>query len=113
MGQICLPIARALAAALLSKSSKQKVNVLLGAPPMAKKAMDEPSVTRRLRQARRDIIKRARTEAGLSLRQMEAISDVSSNHLSELERGLRAPTTDILVQIAFSLNMTLSALVSE
>ena len=58
-------------------------------------------------------IKMARTEAGLSLRQMQVRSDVSANHLSELERGLRAATVDVLVQIAFSLNTTLAALVSE
>jgi transcriptional regulator with XRE-family HTH domain len=38
---------------------------------------------------------------------------VSANHLSELERGLRAATVDVLVQIAFSLNTTLATLVSE
>jgi hypothetical protein len=58
-------------------------------------------------------IKMARTEAGLSLRQLQVRSDVSANHLSELERGLRAATVDVLVQIAFSLNMTLATLVSE
>ena len=58
-------------------------------------------------------IKQARTEAGWTLRQMEARSDVSANHLSELERGLRAATVDMLVQIAFALNTTLAKLVSE
>lgn len=58
-------------------------------------------------------IKKARTEAGLSLRQMQHRSSVHANYLSELERGLRAATVDVLVQIAFHLNTTISALVSE
>jgi hypothetical protein len=58
-------------------------------------------------------IKQARTEAGLTLRQMQVRSDVSANHLSELERGLRAATVDVLVQIACALNTTIAALVSE
>jgi ribosome-binding protein aMBF1 (putative translation factor) len=58
-------------------------------------------------------IKKARAEAGLSLRQMQQRSSVHANYLSELERGLRAATVDVLVQIAFHLNTTISALVSE
>jgi hypothetical protein len=58
-------------------------------------------------------IKKARAEAGLSLRQMQQRSGVHANYLSELERGLRAATVDVLVQIAFHLDTTISALVSE
>jgi ribosome-binding protein aMBF1 (putative translation factor) len=58
-------------------------------------------------------IKKARTEAGLSLRQMQQRSGVHANYMSELERGLRAGTVDALVQIAFYLNTTIAALVSE
>jgi ribosome-binding protein aMBF1 (putative translation factor) len=58
-------------------------------------------------------IKKARTEAGLSLRQMQMRSDVSANYLSGLERGLHSASVDVLVQIAFHLGTTLADLISE
>lgn len=58
-------------------------------------------------------IKKARSEAKLSLRQLQHRSGVHANYLSELERGLRAGTVDVLVQIAFHLDTTIAALVSE
>jgi transcriptional regulator with XRE-family HTH domain len=58
-------------------------------------------------------LKKARTAAGLSLRQMQTKSDVSANYLSELERGLRGATVDVLVQLAYHLDTTLADLISE
>jgi transcriptional regulator with XRE-family HTH domain len=58
-------------------------------------------------------IKKARAEAGFSLRQMQIRCDISANYLSGLERGLHAASVDVLVQIAFHLNTTVAALISE
>jgi DNA-binding XRE family transcriptional regulator len=57
-------------------------------------------------------LKRVRAEAGLSLRQMQMRSDVSANYLSELERGKRGATVDVLVQIAFHMQTTVADLIS-
>jgi ribosome-binding protein aMBF1 (putative translation factor) len=57
-------------------------------------------------------LKAARTAAGLSLRAMQMRSDISANYLSELERGLRGATLDVLVQAAFHLNTTVADLIS-
>lgn len=58
-------------------------------------------------------LKAARQSAGLSLRALQMRSDISANYLSELERGLRAATVDVLVQAAFHLNTTVIALISK
>ena len=58
-------------------------------------------------------LRKARNEANLSLRQMQIKSNVSANYLSELERGLRGGTVDLLVQIAFYLDTTLADLIAE
>jgi transcriptional regulator with XRE-family HTH domain len=58
-------------------------------------------------------IKNARTQAGLSLRDLELVAHVGANHLSEVERGLRSATVDCLVLIAIGLSTTVSQLVEE
>lgn len=58
-------------------------------------------------------IKKARTEAALSLRQLQTRCDISANYLSGLERGLHSPTINTLVKIAVHLNTTVADLISE
>jgi hypothetical protein len=45
-------------------------------------------------------LKRLRTEAGLSLRGMEARVNVSASYLSEIERALNGTTIDLLARVA-------------
>lgn len=45
-------------------------------------------------------LKRLRTEYGLSLRAMETKVNVSAGYISEVERGLKGPTTDLLARFA-------------
>jgi DNA-binding XRE family transcriptional regulator len=49
-------------------------------------------------------LKRLRTEAGLSLRQLSMRADVSPSYLSDLERGQHAPTSDLVVRLAHYLS---------
>jgi len=46
-----------------------------------------------------------RTEAGLSLRAMATRVNVAPTYLSEIERGLRSPTTDLLVRISYRMGI--------
>ena len=54
-------------------------------------------------------LKKLRTEASLSLRQLGMRADISANYLSDVERGLSAVTTDFLVRVAYHLGTNPSA----
>ncbi len=54
-----------------------------------------------------------RTEAGLSQRALAMKSNITSGYLSELERGMRSPTTDLLVRLGYSLNVTPASFLDE
>jgi DNA-binding XRE family transcriptional regulator len=58
-------------------------------------------------------LKRLRTEAGLSLRQLSMRADVSTSYLSDLERGQHAPTSDLVVRLAHFLNAEASDFFSD
>lgn len=49
-------------------------------------------------------IKKKREEKDLSINQLALYSDVSSAHISRIERGLREPSPEILKKIADALN---------
>jgi len=49
-------------------------------------------------------IRRARKDAGLTLKQMHDRGGVSATHLSEIERGLTSPSIQVLVKIASALD---------
>ena len=46
------------------------------------------------------IIKQQRTTSGLTLRELSAISGVSSSHLGRIEKGARFPSAHVLQRIA-------------
>jgi transcriptional regulator with XRE-family HTH domain len=53
-----------------------------------------------------EIIRRQRELAELSMRQVAAIAGISNPYLSQIERGLRAPSEEVLRAIAESLNVS-------
>jgi len=56
-------------------------------------------------------IKQLRLASNLTLKDMEARSEVSATHVSEIERGLTSPTVGALVRIARALGVPPSLLV--
>jgi transcriptional regulator with XRE-family HTH domain len=53
-----------------------------------------------------DFIREQRTQAQVSLRQLAKVAGVSNPYLSQVERGLRKPSADILQQIAKGLRIS-------
>lgn len=52
-------------------------------------------------------LRRARQERGLRLREVAGRSGVSIQYLSEVERGLKEPSSEILAAVAGALDLTL------
>ena len=57
-----------------------------------------------------EYIKEQREQAGKSMRQLAQAAGVSNPYLSQIERGLRKPSADILQQIAKGLRISAEAL---
>jgi transcriptional regulator with XRE-family HTH domain len=57
-----------------------------------------------------EYIRQQREQAGKSLRQLAEAAGVSNPYLSQVERGLRKPSADILQQIAKGLRISAEAL---
>ena len=57
-------------------------------------------------------LKRAREEAGLSLREVEARSGVSFAHIRRLENGERTPSIEVLQRVAEALSLDLDEVLS-
>jgi transcriptional regulator with XRE-family HTH domain len=53
-----------------------------------------------------DYLREQRTEAKLSLRQLAQATGISNPYLSQIERGLRKPSAEILQQIARALEIS-------
>jgi transcriptional regulator with XRE-family HTH domain len=53
-----------------------------------------------------DYLREQRTGAQLSLRQLAELADVSNPYLSQIERGLRRPSAEVLQQIAKALRIS-------
>jgi transcriptional regulator with XRE-family HTH domain len=53
-----------------------------------------------------EIIRRQRELAELSMRQVAAMAGISNPYLSQIERGLRAPSEEVLRAIAESLDVS-------
>ena len=70
-------------------------------------------VTGKVADLGRDIgeyIKQQRASAKISLRQLSKLAGVSNPYLSQIERGLRRPSAEILQQIAKGLRISAEAL---
>ena len=57
-----------------------------------------------------DYIRQQRSSAKISLRQLSKLAGVSNPYLSQIERGLRKPSAEILQQIAKGLRISAEAL---
>ena len=57
-----------------------------------------------------DYIRQQREQAKISLRQLAEQAGVSNPYLSQIERGLRKPSAEILQQIAKGLRISAEAL---
>jgi transcriptional regulator with XRE-family HTH domain len=57
-----------------------------------------------------DFIREQRASSNISLRQLSKLAGVSNPYLSQIERGLRKPSADILQQIAKGLRISAEAL---
>lgn len=57
-----------------------------------------------------DYIRQQRSNARISLRQLAKLAGVSNPYLSQIERGLRKPSAEILQQIAKGLRISAEAL---
>lgn len=57
-----------------------------------------------------DYIREQRSSSQISLRQLAAMAGVSNPYLSQIERGLRKPSADILAQIAKGLSVSAEAM---
>ncbi|HEX7661914.1 MAG TPA: helix-turn-helix transcriptional regulator [Pseudonocardiaceae bacterium] len=57
-----------------------------------------------------DYIRQQREHASISLRQLAKLAGVSNPYLSQVERGLRKPSAEILQQIAKGLRISAEAL---
>lgn len=55
-------------------------------------------------------IRAQREQAKVSLRQLAELTEVSNPYLSQIERGLRRPSADILAQIAKGLRISAESL---
>lgn len=55
-------------------------------------------------------IRARRRERNLSLRRLSEASGISNPYLSQIERGLRRPSADVLQQIAEALNLPIELL---
>ena len=60
-----------------------------------------------------DVMRDYRTERGMTLRDMSERSSVALGYLSELERGQKEASSEILACIAHGLNVPLSQLLHE
>jgi transcriptional regulator with XRE-family HTH domain len=60
-----------------------------------------------------DIIRQQRELAALPMRQLAAMVGISNPYLSQIERGLRAPSEHVLNAIAKSLNTSADALYAQ
>lgn len=57
-----------------------------------------------------DYIKQQRSSAKISLRQLSKLAGVSNPYLSQIERGVRKPSAEVLQQIAKGLRISAEAL---
>jgi transcriptional regulator with XRE-family HTH domain len=58
-------------------------------------------------------IKAARTEKGLTLKEVELLSGVSMTHTSQIERGMTSPTIGALEKLARALDKTTSFFIED
>ena len=66
-----------------------------------------------LRQVIGNVFRRLRRERGITLRELAELAQVSVPYLSEIERGRKEPSSEILAAICRALDLELSDLLAE
>jgi transcriptional regulator with XRE-family HTH domain len=66
-----------------------------------------------LRQVIGSVFRRLRRERGITLRELAELAQVSVPYLSEIERGRKEPSSEILAAICRALGLELSDLLAE
>ena len=66
-----------------------------------------------LRQVIGNVFRRLRRERGITLRELAELAQVSVPYLSEIERGRKEPSSEILAAICRALELELSDLLAE
>ena len=56
------------------------------------------------------LVKKVRTEKGITLETLAKLSGISKGHLSKIERGEREPKISTLIQIALALKVDIKEL---
>jgi transcriptional regulator with XRE-family HTH domain len=67
----------------------------------------------KLRHAVGEVVRQARLERKMTLRELSVVSSVALGYLSEIERGQKEASSEILDSIAFGLGISLSELVFQ
>lgn len=60
-----------------------------------------------------DVMRDYRTERGMTLRQMSSKANIALSYLSELERGQKEASSEVLLSVATALNIPLSSFLAE
>jgi transcriptional regulator with XRE-family HTH domain len=60
-----------------------------------------------------DTLRRLRQEQGKTLRELCSVSHVSIGHLSDVERGAKQASFEVIEELANGLNLTLAELMKE
>jgi len=60
-----------------------------------------------------DVMRDYRTERGMSLRQLSSKATIALSYLSELERGQKEASSEVLLSIATALDLPLSTFLAE
>jgi transcriptional regulator with XRE-family HTH domain len=75
--------------------------------------LKEITMTALLREVIGDVLRRARTEQGRTLREVSDSARVSLGYLSEVERGRKEASSELLSAICGALDVPLSRVLSE
>ena len=75
--------------------------------------MEESTMTALLREVIGDVLRRARTEQGRTLREVSDSARVSLGYLSEVERGRKEASSELLSAICGALEVPLSRVLSD
>ncbi len=67
----------------------------------------------KLRHAVGEVVRQARLERKMTLRELSVVSSVALGYLSELERGQKEASSEILDSVALGLGISLSELVFQ
>ena len=65
------------------------------------------------RQSLGDVLRRARMQRGLTLRELSAQARVSLGYISEIERGQKEASSELLASLCQALDLPLSAVLRE